>query len=341
MHQPQIRARHRGFTLIELLVVIAIIAILIALLLPAVQQAREAARRTQCRNNMKQLGLALHNYHDTHNAMPFSWMLGSNLNVAPWTIQILPYMDQAPLYNQWNPSVAAINEGPAVFPGSAAAVAQNLTVIRTPLAAFQCPSSPAPLISNYTLPANAGGAGVPPLALTWTAARGDYIAVSGVRSDFSTLAYAAFPGGPPSSRHGLLRQAPGGVSRFRDCTDGLSNTGLVGERTGSATIYRKTQPDSALTAAAGPANGGGWGDFLIGEHWLSGSLYDGNPGANGGPCGINCNNIRSQNFHSFHTGGIHMLMGDGAVKFLSENTAQFLVAATITVTGGETASLDQ
>jgi prepilin-type N-terminal cleavage/methylation domain-containing protein len=331
--------RPQGFTLIELLVVIAIIAILIALLLPAVQQAREAARRTQCRNNLKQLGLAFHNYHDAFNALPFSWMLGNNLNVSPWSIQILPYMDQAPLYNQWNSSVPALNEAVALFP--AAAVNGNLAVIRTPLAAHQCPSSPAPPTSNYSLPANAAGPGVPPFALTWTAARGDYSAISGVRSDFATLAYASFPGGAGGQREGILRQAPGGVSRFRDVTDGLSNTGMIGERTGSSTIYRKTQPDSALTTAVGPSNGGGWGDFLIGENWISGCLYDGNPGANGGPCGINCNNIRSQNFHSFHTGGAHFLMGDGAVKFISENVAQFVLAATITQAKGETVTLDQ
>ena len=95
--------RRRGFTLIELLVSIAIIAVLIALLLPAVQQAREAARRTQCKNNLKQIGLAMHNYHDTHNGFP-------NGNIASsargwgmsWYMRILPYVDQAPVYNKLN-----------------------------------------------------------------------------------------------------------------------------------------------------------------------------------------------------------------------------------------------
>jgi len=91
--------KQRGFTLIELLVVIAIIAILIALLLPAVQQAREAARRTQCRNNMKQLGLALHNYHDAFTTFPIGTQWSDDPN---WRIGILPYLDQAPLYNSLN-----------------------------------------------------------------------------------------------------------------------------------------------------------------------------------------------------------------------------------------------
>ena len=97
-----ISMKRRGFTLIELLVVIAIIAILIALLLPAVQQAREAARRTQCKNNLKQIGLAMHNYHDTFLKFPS----GGSGNSQYWGhsqwVSILPFADQAPLYNQWN-----------------------------------------------------------------------------------------------------------------------------------------------------------------------------------------------------------------------------------------------
>src|SRR3546814_780854 len=109
------RVSHKGFTLIELLVVIAIIAVLVALLLPAVQQAREAARRSQCKNNLKQIGLALHNYHDTHRVFPpgqMSWF-GSDLfplNAGArisWMQQILPFIDQAPLYNSFNWKVPA------------------------------------------------------------------------------------------------------------------------------------------------------------------------------------------------------------------------------------------
>lgn len=296
-HQP------RGFTLIELLVVIAIIAILIALLLPAVQQAREAARRTQCRNNLKQLGLAIHNYHDSHNCFPPAYILtlSPNLNASPYSIHILPYIDQAPLYNQWNSSVPAINEGVAIMPWAAASVTANLAVIRTPLTAFKCPSSPVGDVHDYGLaPPNA------PLTVNWTAARGDYSVATGVRSDLANLAYAGFPGGAGGNREGVLQVAGTGgrTGRMADVTDGTSNSFLLGERTGGATIYRKLQPDAALTALAGKANAGGWGDFLVGEHWPSGALYDGNPGANGGPCGINCNNARSMNFHSFHVGGI-------------------------------------
>ncbi|MCA9043929.1 MAG: DUF1559 domain-containing protein, partial [Planctomycetaceae bacterium] len=111
------RPRRRGFTLIELLVVIAIIAVLIALLLPAVQQAREAARRAACKNNMRQLGLGLHNYHDSHGVFPSGW-IGATTGVGPdvegmngfgWGTMILPYVDQAPLYSQLNFSQSIID----------------------------------------------------------------------------------------------------------------------------------------------------------------------------------------------------------------------------------------
>ena len=147
--------RTRGFTLIELLVVIAIIAVLIALLLPAVQQAREAARRTQCRNNMHQLGLALHNYHDAHNVFPFSSVLEHQIpagsgtyhyHFVGWGLFLLPYIDEAALYNAFNFDVAKQNSG---------SEAQNVTVCRSGLSQYCCPSDPTGLrdggygLSNY------------------------------------------------------------------------------------------------------------------------------------------------------------------------------------------------
>src|SRR5581483_3510770 len=129
--------RRRGFTLIELLVVIAIIAILIGLIMPAVQQAREAARRTQCRNNLKQIGLALHNYHDAHRMFPPGYVdRNGNPNVTPdndlgpgwgWASFLLPQMDQVPVYSQINFS-AGVGTGP------------NTAVSRLALTALQCPS---------------------------------------------------------------------------------------------------------------------------------------------------------------------------------------------------------
>src|ERR1041384_123408 len=128
------RAR-RGFTLIELLVVIAIIAILIALLLPAVQQAREAARRTQCKNNLKQIGLAMHNYHDAYATFPLSssWELGPGdcFALRRWSVRILPYFEQSNLYSRWD-----INKGPFQSP--------NRQLLTNPVPLYLCPTTPGP-----------------------------------------------------------------------------------------------------------------------------------------------------------------------------------------------------
>ena len=322
------RPRSRGFTLIELLVVIAIIAVLVALLLPAVQQAREAARRSQCKNNLKQLGLAFHNYHDTVGTLPFAWMSGSDLNVSSWGIMILPYLDQAPLYNKWDSSVPAFDQAVGFFPP--AIVQSNLEVIRTPLDVYVCPSCPEQQEHSYTMPANSAGSGVPPVDLTWTAARSDYICTNGVRGNFAAIAYANFPGGAGGSRSGALSAvglvSNDGITGLRDVRDGTSNTILIAERTGGSNIYRNNSIDPTYTSLAGPANGGGWGDFLNGENWPEGSLNDGTIGG-GGPCIINCSNARSVGLHSFHTGGIHLLMCDGSVQFVSENISAFVFAS--------------
>lgn len=334
---PLRKPKSSGFTLIELLVVIAIIAVLIALLLPAVQQAREAARRSTCKNNLKQIGIAFQNYHETKTCFPFAWMAGNDFNVSTWGIMLLPHLDQTPLYEMWNPKVPAINEAVAFFP--AAAVQQNLQVIQTELEVFRCPSCPSQRVDHYSLPANSAGSGIPPIDFTWRAARSDYIPATGVRGTYADLAYASEPGGAGGNRGGALNfvgaQVLGGssITRIRDLKDGATNTILIGERTGGRTIYRKTQSDGTLTSAVGPTNGGGWGDFLNGEHWPEGALFDGTPG--GGPCAINCNNVRSSSFHSFHSGGIHILLCDGSTRFISENISSYVFASLITRGKGE------
>src|SRR5262249_24576202 len=131
------RRHHRGFTLIELLVVIAIIAVLIALLLPAVQSAREAARRAQCTNNLKQIGLAMHNYESTNGTLPpgvkgCCW--------GTWLVFILPYVEQGPLFNAWNSTGndrTALTDGDFRYWG-----ATNTTVTYSRVAAYYCPSDP-------------------------------------------------------------------------------------------------------------------------------------------------------------------------------------------------------
>ena len=325
----------RGFTLIELLVVIAIIAVLIALLLPAVQQAREAARRSQCKNNLKQIGLALHNYHDMANRFPFGYYAtppAVGLNAASWGLMLLPYLDQGPLYQSFDFTSPAMNAPQA--PHNPAVLAANVAVISKKLPAFLCPSTPGGTDKyNAVVPAGA----FPPFpAMAWTAANSDYSAASGVLGVYATRAYVNFPGGAGGDREGALGAFS--TTSTADLTDGTSNTILVGERTGGATIYNPGgQQAPASVQAYGPTNGGGWGDVLNAEHWLGGALYDGwaNPGSPQGPCAINCTNARGRGFYSFHTGGAHFVMADGAVRFVGQNIDQFTFAGLITRRKGE------
>lgn len=187
-----------GFTLIELLVVIAIIAILIALLLPAVQQAREAARRTQCKNNLKQLGLALHNYHDVHLAFPPGFILqeadgGYNWT---WTVMVLPFIEQGVLFDQ-------LDAGPTTCT-QALGVADSLSAMVTPLSAWRCPSASGPDLNT-----------------AWPAL-GDDLALSNYVGVNNSALLVVSGGDGVFGRNSKLR--------MRDVTDGTSNTVGVGER---------------------------------------------------------------------------------------------------------------
>lgn len=322
----------RGFTLIELLVVIAIIAILIALLLPAVQQAREAARRTQCKNNLKQLALAVHNYHDTANTFPFGYYL-----VPPFTnfrnafTMILPYIEQNTLYSSLDHNVPMMN-GPTGY--NAAAQAQNVALAATVIPAFLCASSPGPTVDDYLYPANGFGAGVPPVNCTWKGGRTDYGGTTGVLSSTNGFGWLAYNGSPGGDRHGLFRAAGinGSTTRMRDVLDGTSNTFMFGERTGGVKIYYKNNVATGIPAVIAQTNGGNWADALAFEHWIDGTLYDGT-GARG-PCAM-CTNLRGRGYHSFHTGGCQFAMADGSVRFVNENVAQSTFAALITIQKGE------
>jgi prepilin-type N-terminal cleavage/methylation domain-containing protein len=331
----------RAFTLVELLVVIAIIGVLVALLLPAVQAAREAARRSSCSNNLKQLGLGLHNYEDVYKTFPAAWWLSNPpLNIGAWGTAILPQIEQQPLYDRYNFAVPAINQAGA--PGQA-----NIALISTRLKVFECPSAP-----GGDRIYNGGISGVPGLpTLTWRAAPSDYCVTTGVLGQYATLAYAAFPGGAGGDRHGALRVlAPPGfggneISRMASITDGTSNTFLLGERTGGNELYSGRQvwtpTSAAIKAGLIGANGGGWGDALNGEHWTGGSPFgplpaDANTAAAAqGPCGINCTNLRGKGFHSFHPGGCMFLMADASVQFLSQTASPQAVAFRITEQKGE------
>lgn len=202
--------RRSGFTLIELLVVIAIIAILIALLLPAVQQAREAARRSTCKNNLKQIGLAVHNYHDVHGCFPMNAPNVTGTNGFSWIAGILPYIDQAPLYNQINFNLTLIEDST----GSPT----NRDVLNNPLATLLCPSDPTTSVRSDL--ANTWAWPVSTTAQPKSAGVTCYSGTMGIGWDDN----------PPT---GLFERLPARALKFRDVTDGTSNVVMIGERSQS------------------------------------------------------------------------------------------------------------
>ncbi|HVJ68218.1 MAG TPA: DUF1559 domain-containing protein [Caulifigura sp.] len=281
--------RYRGFTLIELLVVIAIIAILIALLLPAVQQAREAARRTQCKNFLKQYGLAMHNYESTHRCLPPGHVyrkVGTNAGSISqggtgwgWQAMLLPYIDQAPLYAQldFNTSMAGV-------PGC-----NNKALVSSILPMARCPSSTAPATDVN------GGVG--------TLGRFDALAVSSYKAssgsfDDNASGIEAFD----QRRYNGLFMRDSGI-KFRDASDGLSNVIACGEVNWQLSINGRT---FGAVAQAGTTSGGSFWVLGNGEWQLN--LPASSPVR-----------WRDYGYHSTHTGGGHFVFGDGHVAFISEN----------------------
>ena len=296
--------RKRGFTLIELLVVIAIIAILIALLLPAVQQAREAARRTQCKNNFKQLGLALHNYHDTHSVFPAStYASGICTNGTPPSaamnmnglVMLLPYIDQGAMYNQLDFSeafddyiVGTLTTSPALGMAGGTA-ANNAAVVNRFMPAFSCPSDPGPTGGSTSTTYNLPG-GDPEQRTNY-----DFIVYRLGYRDCNMW----------KTRASTIRTMfeDGSYCRMRDITDGTTNTAMMAET-------RK--------ACCGNGQNANW----AGRGWVQNGLT-----LRYFPPNLT---VRSGVDHkpklgdwgttgSYHVGGIHVLLADGSTRFLSDN----------------------
>jgi prepilin-type N-terminal cleavage/methylation domain-containing protein/prepilin-type processing-associated H-X9-DG protein len=298
----------KGFTLIELLVVIAIIAVLIALLLPAVQQAREAARRVQCKNNLKQIGLALHNYHEMTNTLPPGWISGT---AGPsrwgWGTFILPNLDQAPLYHNLS-NAAGMDANSAMATGFSAVMTTLAQPgpLQTPFKSFRCPSDTGTGVVNTPL-ANGYMVMMPPMANTTSFGRSNYAGVMGSDVDWMMgLAMTSTPGAfGRNSFH-----------NFRDFTDGLSNTLVVGER-GSP-----RQVNGLYTGGDGIWAGVGCDSMPQGMALQLGDCSKTNPlNLKVASAPTDSSVTPYVSFGSFHTGGANFLLGDGSVRFVSENIA--------------------
>jgi len=290
--------KQKGFTLVELLVVIAIIGVLVALLLPAVQAAREAARRSSCTNNLKQLGLSLHNHHDTYGTFPAVRELTGHHNRTTGFVAILPFMEGDNAYDQ-------IKANPTVAPWN------GNDIWRQPsIAAFMCPSSTAPATLN-------GG------QTMWR----NYHFCLGDRYRNQ--------GGSMRTTRGVFRNQKG--TRFADITDGTSNTIALGERiamtagarisTGgfSATFDTQTSPEICATSATGG---------ILDDGRIESSRWnDGQPSYSGfftcvGPNGPSCGrSAGSGNIHdgpnlatvsSLHPGGAMVGLADASVRFIPD-----------------------
>ncbi|MBN2292357.1 MAG: DUF1559 domain-containing protein [Pirellulales bacterium] len=288
----------KGFTLVELLVVIAIIGTLIALLLPAVQAAREAARRSQCANNFKQVGVALHNYHSAHKCFP-PGMYANPMPPNPshfyygWAAYILPFMEQQGLYDRIDFAATW-----SYFDNTKNC--QNREVSNTKIEGFLCPSDPQ------------GGEGIwvsPSLSPTPVS----QCAMTNMCGVSDSIDWAQ-PGGTPKNfpdNDGVMGANEN--CSIRDISDGTSKTLMIGEVTGG-------KPGS-----------------FKGEFWAAWNICDTSEGINGPytmPGGYT-GEISTTGFSSFHVNGCHFTMADGSVQFLTDDIALVVLTQLTTRNGGE------
>ena len=313
-------AARRGFTLIELLVVIAIIAILIGLLLPAVQKVREAAARAKCSNNMKQLGLAVHGYHDANGRLPASFeelVVNGVVRDHSWTARILPYIEQEPLFRKYNFNLAW-DEG------------ANQTAngpIRTSIATFLCPSAPddrGTVRGCLDYPATTERTWPNAFVSTGPAGEAQYVSTADPYF-IGILPHDKVTNGvEDKSRRTLL-----------SVRDGTTNTMLLAECAGRNRRYVMGREDAAQTWTAGPwanpASRISVGGFNPASYTYGTPIPT--PGATTGPCAVNC--LNSKEIYAFHPGGANVAMGDGSVRFLKASIKLDTVLQLLTRDRGE------
>jgi prepilin-type N-terminal cleavage/methylation domain-containing protein/prepilin-type processing-associated H-X9-DG protein len=322
------RRHARGFTLIELLVVIAIIGVLIALLLPAVQAAREAARRMQCTNNLKQIGLGMQNHHDTLGTLPWG---AKNSPAQSWTFLILPYMEQVPLY-----AAANLTQASTGF--------VNSTVTQTRMAVFYCPSDPLAgatwLSSNpATVPNRSKGN----YMVNW--GNSDYVQNMKTTDSFAPANLGAF--GSVESIRGPFRVNNTTTAivpfAFRDIIDGTSSTMMAGEikivadfgnkSDARGDVWSGTTKCGYMYTAATPPN-----SRIIDQ--LDGKGGCPNP-ASDPPCFPAEGSQRQFNAaRSYHSGGVNVLFCDGSVRFIKDSVNLTTWRALSTKDGREVVSAD-
>ncbi|WP_437231101.1 DUF1559 domain-containing protein [Planctomicrobium sp. SH661] len=318
--RPQLNHRSRAFTLIELLVVIAIIAVLVALLLPAVQQAREVARRSQCKNNLKQTGLALHNYHETYNRFPPGCFGNLTLDsrAANWRVSLLPYLDHANAYQQ-------IDFSTGIFQAQNGTLLPVLRTLR--VMTYHCPSSAFGLTNATDLPSSVRTTG----ANIYASQVADYVGILGAypdpagRSNVCSSYNSALYDGAMCD-NGIMTTYRG--TSLRDSTDGASNVMIIAEQSGSVNnkeissnsrgawhgwVFNNSNlftPDSKVNSYE---NSNAFPSSLTTVRHTPNAFSMTMPHSSAGsPASPNTV------LNSFHVGGVHTLLADGSVRFVSD-----------------------